>query len=248
MNEFQQLKNKFYEIKKKGWIRSEITNSGSIGLTFEKLIGIENNELELPDFGEIEIKTKTAFNDCFTSLFCCTPTGPHYHEVERLKNTYGYPDSILKKYNVLNTSFNSTKVTKVGNQYLFKIKVDKIKKKIFLAIYDINLNLLENYVYWDFDILEEKLYRKLKYLAYVKAFKKKIDNIKYFKYYSMKIYKLKGFETFINLLENGTINVVFKIGIFRNNKNLGKIHDHGTAFTIEEKNIAKLYDHIKTYN
>ena len=246
--ELNELKNKFYNIKNQGWVKSKMNNSGSIGLTFEKLIGIENNELELPDFGQIEIKTKTAHNNCFTSLFCCTPTGPHYHEVERLKDVYGYPDAILKKFNVLNNSINSKSFTKIGNKYFFKLIVNRYKKKIFLCIFNINKKLLEDFVYWDFDVLEEKLYRKLKNLAYVKAYKKKIKNDIYFKYYSMKIYRLKNFETFINLLENGNINIVFKIGIFRDSKKSGKIHDHGTAFVIHEKDILKLYDFIKLYN
>ena len=46
-------------------------------------------------------KTKNKYSSSHTTLFCCTPTGPHFHEVERLKDLYGYPDSKLKEYNVL---------------------------------------------------------------------------------------------------------------------------------------------------
>ena len=102
-----ELSNKFYKIKNSGWIKSFRNDSGAIGHTFEKLIGINCNELEIPNFNQIEIKTKTKYSDSYTTLFCCTPTGPHYHEVERLKNKYGYPDSKLKNYNVLNTSICS---------------------------------------------------------------------------------------------------------------------------------------------
>ena len=63
----------------------------------------------------------------------------------------------------------------------------------------------------------------------------------------MKIYKLKDFNTFINLLDSGIIRISIKIGIFREGNKLGKIHDHGTSFCIQEENLNKLYDLIKIY-
>ena len=134
-NNIEELKDLFYQVKNKGWIERDTNNLGSIGHTFEKLLNIETNELELPDFGEIEIKTKNKYSSSYTTLFCCTPTGPHFHEVERLKDLYGYPDSKLKEYNVLNTSIYSKYKNKVGKKYYFELKVDKEKQKIFLLRY-----------------------------------------------------------------------------------------------------------------
>ncbi|MBR6689767.1 MAG: MvaI/BcnI restriction endonuclease family protein [Bacilli bacterium] len=244
MNELKKL---FYEIKSKGFIESEYMGPGSIGRTFEDLIGVPSNEFEIPDFDQIEIKTKTESSDAYTSLFSCTPAGPHYHEVERLKDLYGYPDSKLKIYNVLNTSICSKYKNNVGLDFFFELKVDKNNEKLYLLIYDKQKKLIENKVYWDFDVLKEKLYRKLKYLAYVKAEKRIYENKKYFKYYSMKIYKLKDFDTFINLLEEGVIRISIKIGVYRDERRFGKIHDHGTSFCIQEKDLEKLYELIEIY-
>jgi len=204
-----ELKKIFYGVKKRGWVEGNINNIGSIGLTFEKLLGVKTNEFEITDFEGIEIKIKNKYSKSYTTLFCCTSTGPHLHETERLKYLYGYPDSRLKSYNVLNTSIYSSYKNKVGIKYYFELKVDKIKKKIFLLIFNHKKQLIEDIVYWDFDTLKEKLYRKLKYLAFVKADKLLNQDKRYFKYYLMKIYKLKNFETFINLIENGTCGVVF---------------------------------------
>lgn len=100
-------------------------------------------------------------------------------------------------YNVLNASIYSKHKNKIGLNFFLELKEDKPNQKLYLIIYNKNKEIIENEVYWDFDILKEKLYRKLKYLAYIKAKKKKINNKKYFKYYEMKIYKLRNFETFI---------------------------------------------------
>ena len=47
------LKERFIKIKNMGWVKSERYDSGAIGITFENLLGIPNNEFELPDFDGI---------------------------------------------------------------------------------------------------------------------------------------------------------------------------------------------------
>lgn len=239
------LKSKFKEIQKIGWIESHKKNYGNIGLTFEKLVGIETNELEIPDFGNIEIKTKSKSKFNYISLFNCVPTGPHYHEVERIKNSFGYPDSKLKKFKVFSGDIFCTKKTKIGKNFYFKLNVYKDIKKIKLSVYDIQNKKIEEQTYWDFDILKEKLYRKLTYLALINTDKKIINDKLFFKYNKINFYKLKDFNTFIDLIEEGIIKITFKLGIFRSGKRLGKIHDRGTSFSIEDKNINKLFNYIE---
>ena len=115
-------------------------------------------------------------------------------------------------------------------------------QKILLNIIDINGNLIENDVYWTFDTLKEKLYRKLKNIAFVSAIRKYVDGIEHFKYYKIDFYQLKDFNEFIELIEKGIIRITFKIGVVRTGPNKGKIHDHGTGFDIMEKDILKLYN------
>lgn len=246
-NEIEKLRKKFYQIKRQGWIESVRNDFSGIGMTFESLMGIPNNEFEIPDFGSIELKTKTSNDSHHITLFNCTPTGPHFHEVERLKNLYGYPDSVLKKYRVLNTDVYCNKFSKTLSNFLLKININKYKKEIILTIYDKNEKILESEVYWSFDILEEKLYRKLSYLALIKADKKVINKKKYYKYYEMKIYALKDFNTFLKLMEKGIIRICFKIGIFRSGSKMGHIHDRGTSFGIKEENLKYLYDLVDLY-
>ena len=241
---FEELKTKFEKIQNMGWIKSCCKGLGGIGNTLEELIGVNRNDFEIPDYFGIEIKTKRAYSISNTCLFSCVPDGPHYHEVERLKDKYGYPDSKLKMYNVLNTALNTKIMKKVGLDYYFKLKVDRVQKKILLEIYDKRKALIEDNVYWDFDTLEQKLYRKLKYMAFFKAFIKYENECQYFKYYKLNFYKLKNFETLVNLIENGTICVTFRLGIYRTGPKKGKIYDHGTSFNINEYDFNKLYDKI----
>ena len=120
------LKSKFDEVEKMGWLEAPNNgNYGIIGRTFETLIGLPMNELEIPDFGNIEIKTKSNGNFDYIDLFNCVPTGPHFHEVERIKDTFGYPDSVLKEFKVFNGDVFGNKIVKTGSKFYFKINVNR---------------------------------------------------------------------------------------------------------------------------
>lgn len=244
-NNIRQLESKFNEIVKMGWIEYDKINYGAIGETFEKLIGLTPNDLQIPDFGNIEIKTKSSAKFSYVCLFTCAPTGPHYHEVEIIKDLYGYPDSTFKKFNVFNGDVFANKLNKIGIRFNFKLNVYRQENKIRLSVYDRKKQKIEESTYWDFDILEEKLIRKLTYLALVDTEKKIVNGKLLFKYKKLRIYKLKSFNTFIDLLEKGLIKVTFKISVFKDPKRLGKIHDRGTAFSIESKNINMLFNLVE---
>ena len=134
--------------------------------------------------------------------------------------------------------------------FYFQLEVNREFKKVYLKVYDLNEKLVEKDVYWDFDDIEEKLYRKLKFLALFKADSKKdhIDKCEYFKYVSVTFYKLKDFDTFLNLLEDGVIRLNFKLNIKTSENKIGQIHDHGTSFDILEQDIIKLYDELTLNN
>lgn len=127
------------------------------------------------------------------------------------------------------------------------MSLDYEKRKIYLSILDKNMRLLEQDVYWDFDIIKERLEIKLKYLAFIKAWPKTINEIDYYKYYEIQFYQLKDFDVFLRLIEQGIVRVTFKIGIFREGPRTGEIHDRGTSFEIQEENINKLFDRICLY-
>ena len=243
INNINLLISHFNKIKEKGCVPSIKKGTAGVGLTFESLIGITENEFEIPDFNGIELKTKRNKSNSYTTLFNATPEGPHFHEVERLRTIYGYPHSKAKEYKVLNVSTFANKLNNMGIKYYSKLKVDYDKQKLFLLIYNKNKQLIENEVFWYFDTLKEKLLRKLNILAYINADTKKVDNIEHFKYYKMTVYMLKNFDTFLNLLEQGIIRVTFKINVHLRGPRKGQICDHGTGFDIQEKDLLKLYNY-----
>lgn len=237
------LKKEFIKIKEMGYVKSTRKGFTGIGKTFEDLIGKEEDNLEEPDYNGIEIKTKRGYSSSYTTLFNATPKGKTSLETQRLCNRYGYPDKILKDKKVLNISATTTPVL-VAKKYLFYLKVDKLKQKIYLIIKDRWGNTVEDSVYWDFKMLEEKLTRKLKYIAFVSAWPNQIGNETYYKYYKIQFYELKSFEKFIELINDGTIRISIKMAVFREGPKKGMPHDRGTSFELKHSDFHFLFGEV----
>lgn len=236
--EFKKL---FKKVKNIGWVESKRNSPTGVGYTFETLLNKEEDTLEMPDYKSVEIKTQRKKSNFFISLFNATPDGDYLFEIKRLRNTYGYPDKVLKECKVINNEFSASKIKSLGARYKAKLKIDSENKKLRLIILNTYLQIVDNEVSWSFDLLKEKLYRKLKYLAFIEAKSKFINGIEYFKYTDLHIYKLKDFYTFLELIEKGIIKVTFKIGVVRSGNKKGIINDHGTSFSISKQNLSKLY-------
>lgn len=236
-----ELYKKFLKIKNMGYVKSVRNGNTGVGATFEYLIGKKEDQEPEPDFKGIEIKTKMYHTKTDINLFSANPSGNNDKESYRLARKYGYPDKIIRHCNILNCCAFGNKNTLVANKYLFKLNVDRCKNKIILEIRDLDGNILDKSTYWDLDKLKIRVENKLNILAFVKALRKINSNITYYKYYSIKFYKLRDFDTFLNLIENGYIRVVFKIGVFRSVDRFGDLHDHGTSFQISQDNINRLY-------
>lgn len=237
----RKLVKEFKRIRAKGYIRGIYNNYSSIGRTFENELNLPENAFSVPDYYGIEIKTRRAYSKSAITLFTAVPDGENLFEIERLKETYGYPYKKDRRYKVLFIEAYGSYYTNVGINYKCKIEVDRNERKVYLMILNRYNELIEKKVYWSFDYLEERLTNKVNLLAVVNAWPNKINGWNYFKYYKMNIYKLKDFESFIKLLERGLIKVTIKIGIHLDKNRYGKTYDHGCGFAIEEPNLQELF-------
>lgn len=138
----------------------------------------------------------------------------------------------------------ANKLTKIGTHFLFKLKVNYEKRRIYLIIVNYNLKVLSDDLYWDFDSLEDKLVRKDKKLAIVEFYKKEINGDNYYKYVNLSMYKLKNFDYFIKCIDEGKIFLVIKTGVFKKGKYQGKFKNHGTSFRISKDYMKYLFETV----
>jgi hypothetical protein len=64
-----QFKRKFAAIKKMGWIPSKRRSNTGVGYTLETLLGIEENNIALPDLGTVELKSCRLNSTSMVTLF-----------------------------------------------------------------------------------------------------------------------------------------------------------------------------------
>ena len=237
---FQELKNKAITNK---WVEGKSKGFGDAGITLEAILGKERENFELPDYQGIEIKTKYSTKESYITLFTAVPDS-YLFEIKRIVSEYGYPDNNYPEFKVFNLSLYGNRKKKLNNNY-FSIYVDRKNEKVVLRVYDLKHNIIDELTTWSFEMLKEKLERKLKYLAIIYAVRRLEHNISYYKYTKINCYELKDFEQFLLLLENGMIRITFRIGIYKSGKRFGQIYDHGTSFSIDECDINRLFDKIK---
>ena len=246
----QHLKNKFEEIKSKGFVKSTYSklSDGQIGNTFEELLGIAENNISGPDIGEYEVKTQRQLSKNPITLYTRKPTEPVGADKLILKK-YGVndPKNEYPEKKVLNTTVYANEWKNYYDKFSVKMNIDYENEKIELLykFFEEEENIEG---FWTFrDIKENE--KKLKNLIAVSAETKTINNTEHYRFDSAKIYKnYKGFETFIELLDKKIIRYENRNTIYRTGSKQGQEHNHGGAFRISKNDLHLLYEQLIELN
>ena len=207
MNDFYELYINFIRIKKMGWIKTMRNGSTGVGYTFECLLNKSEESFNVPDFGKIEIKTKRYFTKGYIELFNAVPDGDFLFPIKNLVNKYGYSTRKNPTSKAVVGDVYANKDNMIGLYYIYRLKVDRNEKVIRLYIYDYEKNIIDTSISWSFEYLKTKLYRKLSFLALIYAKSKYIDETEYFLYNRISFFRLRGFDSFLDSIEDGKIHI-----------------------------------------
>jgi hypothetical protein len=236
-----------------GWVASHKKpgNDGAIGNALERLLGIPENNLPLPNAAEWEIKGQRRGESLLT-LFHMDPSPRALRLIPRvLIPKYGWP--LQDHENEM--SFRLTIGTTPSNDRGFRVVVDDVQQKIAIS-FNVNqvkqnqyswlktvekrigLGELDPQPYWGFHDLEHKAGTKLKNLFYILADAKVQDGVEYFWYNGILMLQTFSFEHFLNKLREGKLKIDFdaRSGYKRRGKN------HGTKFRIHRDLFPLLYE------
>lgn len=244
-DELKALQDKFEVIKQKGWIKEIRKSLGSCGNTFESLLAKEENDFPVPDYENIEIKVMNDNAKTNLHLFNLTPDGEYLYPIKRILSELGCPDKDNKNEKRFYQSFNAISYNKLIYGRRAKINVNYEDRKVELIVFDHNNENLNIGVSWSFDYLKERLLLKLKYLAFIRASSCIICGEGYYHYHKISFYELKGFDTFVDLIDRGIIEITFKIGTHKSGRKTGQVYDHGTDFSIKPCDLNLLYNEIQ---
>ena len=243
---FEHLLKQFKIISKKRWIKGISNGHGNVGLTFENELGKKIDTNYTPDYNNIELKCTTRFSRFPVSLFSVAFDGPSDNEIIRLNETYGSYDSEFTDKKTLIRKIRVGELSLLNNNYYLSASIEN--NKLYLCVYDLNLNLIEKEAFVYLNTIKQHLLNKLNNLAIIKASKIKNNNLEYFRYYELSFYTLKNYNTFINLLKEGVIEISLISRISKSGETAGKYHNKNLVFQIKKDFIENLFDKIYYFN
>ena len=243
----QELRN----IREKGWIPSgRYGNDGAVGNTLEDLLGIEENNLPIPNAAEWELKAQRKTTRSLTTLFHMEPSPRALKFIPSiLLPIYGWKhDKAGDKYPETEMSFRQTISAKNVSDRGFSVRVDRDQRKINITfdkdkvagrhsdwlceVISKGGGYFEHCPYWGFDDLFHKAGTKLHNCFFIRAENKKVDGQEFFLFSDILMLKTFSLERFLDAVESGDVYIDF-------DARTG--HNHGTKFRIRDTKIPELY-------
>lgn len=218
----------YKKIRAQGWIKTHRPGSTGIGKTLEDLLGITENNIDGPDFGDYELKSCRLNSNSMLTMFTKTPQPRG--AVNTLRQVFGYSsDSYNNNEKVLHATLSADSFVSIANTGRQLIIVCSPSKISIVA------DDHKEYAYWTKEQLQNAFEKKYKNkFIYAKALSRGVGASEQFNF--VDAYEVSGFDykAFISLLEQGKIYIDLRIGQYHGGTKDGQTHDHGTAFRIKE--------------
>jgi hypothetical protein len=219
-----QIKKELKELSDKGWIKSNRKHDTGIGKTLEDYLGITENNIALPDFGVMELKSQRINTPSMLTLFTKSPEGITNSEI---RERFGYPDPEFPNIKILHQTIDSGRKNAMG----FRCKIDETRGKLLILKND---QLVGHY---DLEFLRAKAVEKISNGAIlVLAETKKEEGQEYFHY--KEAYLLKEIDP-TKFLDHSKYDI--RLGVYHSGTKAGQAHDHGSAFRVTEKAMPLLF-------
>lgn len=251
------LIDKIKALRKQGWIKTRRPgNDGAVGNTLEDLLGIDENNLPIPNAAEWELKAQRKTTKSLTTLFHMEPSPRGAKIVPSvLLPYYGWKHKRAgDKYSSNEKSFRSTTSAVTHTDRGFIVRVDRKEEKVEFSFNakkvdrfrhskwlegidrEVGLGEIKPQPYWGFKDLMFKAGSKLVNTFYVLADNKWEGGFEYFRFSEIDILTGFDFNGFLKCIEEGQILIDF-------DARTG--HNHGTKFRIRQNNWPRLYKSYK---
>lgn len=251
----EQLIAELKKIKASGWIKNaRYGNVGGVGNTLEDLLGIEENNLPIPNAAEWELKTQRTNTTSLTTLFHMEPSPRALNFVSQiLLPKYGWAHKEAgNKYPAEEMSFRQTISGAGRSDRGFTVVINKTERKVLISFdattvlekHRLWLNSVKDRAglselnpqpYWGFDDLFHKAGTKLGNCFYVQAEVKRDGGTEYYHYNKILMLQNFSIDKFLDALNSNNVLVDF-------DARTG--HNHGTKFRLRQNCLPGLYDKI----
>ena len=242
-------------IRDQGWIQTARKgNDAGVGNTLEDLLGIDENNLPLPNAGEWEVKGQRSDTNSLITLFHMEPSPRAFKFVPNvLLPAYGWPHKEAGgKYSDSERSFRQTLTAGQRTNRGFTVIVNRGQGRVEVSFDSdfvnpehhewlssvkerIGLEELNPQPYWGFTELFHKAGTKLGKTVYAIADRKRDGGNEFFRYSRFLMLEQFQLSGFIDAIESGVVLVDF-------DARTG--HNHGTKFRLKQNAYPDMYDSI----
>ena len=240
------------KIRDMGWIpNARPGNVGGVGNTLEDLLGIEENNLPMPNAAEWELKCQRANTIALMTLFHMEPSPRALRFVPRMfLPLYGWAHQEAgSKYGAEELSFRQTITGIQRSDRGFMVVVNRSQQKVLIS-FDatavdprhkewldsiaerVGLGELDPQPYWGFEDLRNKAGTKLLNCFYVRAETKSEGGQEFFHYSTIMILQGFSLDGLLSGIEHGHVYIDF-------DARTG--HNHGTKFRLRQNQLPLLY-------
>lgn len=251
------------EISAGGWHKSvkntiDTRNDGAVGNTLEVLLGLEENNLPIPNMQEWELKGQRLQTSSLVTLKHIEPSPQGARLVTTLLlPLYGWRHKEAGgKYPDTEKSFRSTTSANSYTNRGFRLVLDRRQRKLRF-VFDasqadvsnpeiiewlkfveqrVGLGPLNPEPYWGLDDLRYQIGTKVKNCFYVIADTRVEQRHEFFKYVKLLVLSGFSFDGFLKCIEEGAVLVDF-------DARTG--HNHGTKFRIRKNHWHELYTSVE---
>lgn len=219
-----EFREKFSEIKKMGWIPSSRRSNTGVGYTLEMLLGIEENNIALPDFGTVELKSHRINSTSMVTLFTFNRNVWKINPLQAVRK-YGTKDinERMGLYFTMSPTPNSTGL-------FLHVEPETISVRHISG---------EVIAEWSLDILARQLMKKMPALVLVSALSEMRGDTEYFNYTGARLLEGTSPEILREQILAGNVLVDLRI-----HERPTSARNRGTGFRARKNKLPLLFSSI----
>ena len=219
-----EFREKFQELRNNGFVPSLRKGPTGIGYTFESLLGLDENNLALPDIENVEIKAHRDNSNSMITLFTFNRRVWQIDPLEAIRR-YGSFDvnGRLGLYYTMSLTPNSAGLFLSVNER--EISVQHTSGEVIAT--------------WQLTALAERFIQKIPALLFISARTEKRGDIEYFYFYRAQLMRGTTPELLSDLFNRGDLLVDLRL----HDKGT-RARNHGTGFRTYEDRFPSLFNQI----
>lgn len=219
--EIEEFKQRFAQLKARGYIHSLRSKATGVGHTLETELGLSENNLATPDLGKIEVKAHRTHSHNLITLF-----------------TFNRGAWLIKPYAAIQRYGSRDRDGRLGLYHTLSLKPNSAGLMLYVAQDKIEVRHVQDGVIaqWDLGQLAQRFQQKIPSLVLVSALVERRDGVEYFYYYRAQWLHGTLPELLADQFRAEHITVDLRM------HDTGKsARNHGTAFRVYEDKLPLIF-------